>query len=144
MSFRRLASLVVLVIVSSVIVYGADTFSHGAQGFIISAPVAKWCGASNRTAVDVGIVGAALGMLPDIAGNVGYYVFHDNGAAYRAWHSGKLAVAFLPPIGLHVAVDRAFHVDTSSPWKPNAWKYEIFCVVLEVACLYLIKKYVLS
>jgi hypothetical protein len=129
-------ALLVFLIAFAPLSNAADTFTRGAQGFLVSAGIARTCGATKQTSIYIGIAGAILGMYPDLAGGYGNVFLHDDWATYKKAHSGELAISLLPPVALHIGVDLIFHKATGG-WENNAWIGEVVIVVVTGILLWL-------
>jgi len=112
------------------------TVGHGLSGFALSASVAKLSGCDNQTSRVIGIVGGILGMLPDVAGAVGN-VQGDRWQTYGRWHRGDLAISFLPPIRLHLAIDGLYH-KPGGGWAWDRWPLFVTIFVVEAVLAYLV------
>jgi hypothetical protein len=132
---KSLILILILLLASSA--KSADTASHGVQGFIMTSRIAEALGASKDVRIWTGVVGGILGMYPDLAGLYGNAVLHDNWKTYTQAHSGKQLIAFLPPVSLHILLDRGFHEQTTDGWTKDAWKWEVVVLVVNIILIYL-------
>ena len=96
----------------------ADPLCHGTQGALML--LAPFISRIHRKvhAWGFALVGAILGMLPDLIGLYGYVFLHDHGRIYNSAHSGaiKEIIQYIPMTWLHLFFDSFMH-DPDRTWE---------------------------
>jgi len=117
------------------------TPSHAAAGGLMVGSIVKLSGGSQAQAWSGFALGAVLGALPDLAGVSGGSQ-SGNFATYRLWHDFSHPMSIIPPVGLHLLTDLAFHDPMGGGWKPGMIPLVVGIVIVEAILVYLFAQWV--
>ena len=93
-----------------------DLVNHGVFGFIM--------GYSVTNCIPVGIISGLTAIYPDIYGEYKARVENDNWEWYIKVHDGKHWLSYIPPVLVHIALDKLCHGE-GKRWYAGKW-YEYF------------------
>jgi hypothetical protein len=137
-----LALIPLLALCSCVPAYSAPTTDHFIQGFLLTGYSASIFSRNHNMVLYSAIVGGVVGALPYIIGCFGPH--HSLDWPYYSWsHLGTNPLRFLPPYGLHLLVDKAFHRFPGDNWWPRMVGACVVMWIGEGILTYLFFKYVL-
>lgn len=89
-----------------------DSLNHSVQGFLL--------GYIPTDNIYIGIASGLAAAVPDLCGEFMAMVQKDEYAFYKAVHNFKHWLSFIPPITLHVALDKLGH-DEDKRWYAGKW-----------------------
>ncbi len=130
----------VFLILATAIARGDILPNHMIQGGLLTGSIVKLSGGSQSACWIAFGTGAILGALPDLAGIAGGSA-RGHWDVYMDWHSFSHPVSFIPPIALHLIVDKAFHPPEGG-WRKGMIGWVVAIVIVEAVLVYLFIKWV--
>jgi len=95
-----------------------DTLNHSVQGFILGYVVTG--------NIPISVVSGVISTIPDLYGEYraykdGHYLWYNKVHTFKHW------LSFIPPITLHIALDKLGHDEGERWYAGKFWEYFLPC-----------------